>query len=221
MTLFNKIVLGALIAFTLYTFWPRESTKEANIDHLKIKQNVNSDVSIMGITIGSSTLEAAEKILQEQSNNAIFIPAKNNKAKKIQLEAYFEEHQIILGLKVDDDLLEKIKNNGVNPFVFPDGVVKVGVGKQESAAVKALLVNSLTLISHNRVNLEQFEQRFGKTGQIIQTTDGNIHFLYPDLGLDLTRGPEGADALQFVNPKQFTRLLDPLKNSKKPPQPTP
>ena len=221
MTLINKIILGALIAFTLYTFWPRESTKEANIDNLKIEQIANSDVSIMGITIGSSTLQAVEEVLQEQPNNAIFIPAKENREKKIQLEAYFEENQIIIGLEVNDDLLEKIKNNGVNPFVFPDGVVKVGVGKQESAAVKTLLVNSLTLISHNRVNLEQFEQRFGKTGQIIQTTDGNIHFLYPDLGLDLTRGPEGADALQFVNPKQFARLLDPLKNNQNTSQPTP
>ena len=221
MTLINKIILGALIAFTLYTFWPRESTKEANIDNLKIEQIANSDVSIMGITIGSSTLQAVEEVLQELPNNAIFIPAKENREKKIQLEAYFEENQIIIGLEVNDDLLEKIKNNGVNPFVFPDGVVKVGVGKQESAAVKTLLVNSLTLISHNRVNLEQFEQRFGKTGQIIQTTDGNIHFLYPDLGLDLTRPPEGADALQFVNPKQFARLLDPLKNNQNSSQPTP
>jgi hypothetical protein len=208
MTLFNKIVLGALIAFTLYTFWPRESVQEANIDHLKIEQSVNSDVSIMGITIGSSTLLAAEKILKERAKNAIFIPAKNNPVKKIQLEAYFEEGQIILGLDADSDLLEKIKNNGVNPFVFPSGVVKVGVGKRESDAVNALLISSLTLISHNRVNLEQFEQHFGKPEQIIQTTDGNVHFLYPNLGLDLTRAAEGADALQFVEPKHFARLLD-------------
>jgi hypothetical protein len=221
MTLFNKIVLGALIAFTLYTFWPRESTKEANIDHLKIEQNTNSGVSIMGITIGLSTLQAAEQLLQERADNAIFIPAKDNKVKKIQLEAYFEEHQLILGLNADADLLEKIKNNGKNPYVFPSGVVKVGVGKKESDAVKALLINSLTLISHNRVNLEQFEQRFGKPGQIIQTTDRNVHFLYPDLGLDLTRGPEGADALQFVEPKHFARLLDPLNILLPSPQPTP
>jgi hypothetical protein len=221
MTLFNKIVLGALIAFTLYTFWPRETTKEANIDHLGIEQNTNTNISIMGITIGSSSLQDAEKVLKERSNNAIFIPAKENRVQKIQLEAYFKENQIILGLEVNDDLLEKIKNNGVNPFVLPNGVVKVGVGKQESATVKTLLVNSLTLLSHNRVNLEQFEQRFGKAGQIIQTTDGNVHFLYPNLGLDLTRGAEGADALQFVEPKHFARLLDPLKDLLPPPQPTP
>ena len=220
MTLFNKIVLGALIAFTLYTFWPRESVQEANIDHLKIEQNTNSDVSIMGITIGLSTLQAAEQILNERANNAMFIPAKEDKAKKIQLEAYFEEHQIILGLDADSDLLEKIKNNGVNPFVFPSGVIKIGVGKKESEAVKTLLISSLTLISHNRVNLEQFELHFGKPAQIIQTTDGNIHFLYPNLGLDLTRGPEGADALQFVEPKHFARLLDPLKDLLPLPQPT-
>jgi hypothetical protein len=218
MTLFNKIVLGALIAFTLYTFWPRESTQIANIDHLKIEQNDNSDVSIMGIVVGSSTLQAAEKILNERADIAMFIPAKENKVKKIQLEAYFEDHQIILGLNADVDLLEKIKNNGVNPFVFPSGVIKVGVGDNESDIVNALPISSLTLISHNRVNLEQFEQHFGKSGQIIQTTDGNVHFLYPDLGLDLTRGSEGADALQFVDPKHFARLLNPLKELQMSPQ---
>ncbi len=221
MSLFNKIVLGALIAFTLYTFWPRESTQVANIDHLKIEQNTNSGVSIMGITIGSSTLQAAKQILKERADSAMFIPAKNNKVQKIQLEAYFEEHQIILGLEADFDLLEKIKNNGVNPFVFPSGVVKVGIGKKEHEAVNALLINSLTLVSHNRVNMEQFEKRFGKPGQIIQTSDSNIHLLYPDLGLDLTRGPEGADALQFVEPKHFSRLLDPLKDLITSPLPAP
>ena len=221
MTLLSKIILGALIAFTLYTFWPRESTKVANIDHLKIEQNVNSGVSIMGITIGSSTLQAAEKILQESPETAMFIPAKSNKDQSIQLEAYMEEHQLVLGLETDLDLIEKIKRNGKNPFVFPSGVIKVGIGDKESDAVNALLINSLTLISHNRVNLEQFEQRYGKPGQIIQTTDGYVHFLYPDLGLDLTRGPEGADALQFVDPKHFARLLSPLKAMQPSPQPSP
>jgi hypothetical protein len=77
----------------------------------------------------------------------------------------------------------------------------------------------LTLISHNRVNLEQFELRFGKPEHIIQTSDRNVHYLYPNQGLDLTRGPEGADALQFVEPKHFARLLDPLKDLQKSSQP--
>jgi len=59
-----------------------------------------------------------------------------------------------------------------------------------------------------------FLKRFGQPSQRIrEKKSGAVHWLYPQNGLDITLGGGEKPLLQYVPPRDFDRLLNPLKAS--------
>lgn len=210
MTHYQKILLILMIALLSYTFWPKESDKIASVDRLEINSNSAGQLSIMGIILGTTILQVAEKKLQEQPHKALFITPHPDKENTYQLEAYFEDHKLVLAMAAPDSLLKKIERNAQSPFITPAGIMKLGIAAQELSLVNALPVTSLTYLSPNRIDLATFEQQHGKIEETIIDRDQNTHYLYPSLGLDFIRPITGSDILQFVLVEEFNQLRDPL-----------
>jgi len=61
-------------------------------------------------------------------------------------------------------------------------------------------------------NLDEdiIQQRFGMPAERIRGSEHTEHFLYPDRGLDLILDRKGKEVLQYVAPKDFASLRDPL-----------
>jgi len=56
-----------------------------------------------------------------------------------------------------------------------------------------------------------FLKRFGKPAQIIkENKSGAMHWLYPQNGLDITLIAGEKPLLQYVAPREFTKLVAPL-----------
>jgi hypothetical protein len=54
-------------------------------------------------------------------------------------------------------------------------------------------------------------KRFGQPARRIrEKKSGTVHWLYPQNGLDIVLGDEGKPVLQYVPPKDFGKLLQPL-----------
>jgi hypothetical protein len=53
-------------------------------------------------------------------------------------------------------------------------------------------------------------QRFGQPAERIKAGTTFEHLLYPDRGLDIRLDTEGKEVLQYVAPRDFTRIREPL-----------
>ena len=62
------------------------------------------------------------------------------------------------------------------------------------------------------VNLDEATviQRFGQPGERLAVSEKRVHLLYPDKGLDVVVDGEGKELLQYVAPRNFALLREPL-----------
>lgn len=210
MTNYQKVLLLLIISLGIYTFWPTEADRVATVERLDIKTSPSGQITIMGITLGSSTLQEAEELLDETPQRALFLTPQPDDKHKYKLEAYFEDLQLVLVLDASSKLIKKIERNPRRPFVFPSGVVKLGISTEELTQVKSTTISTLTYIPYNQIDMTTFEKDHQQPAETIISTDQSTHYLYPALGLDFTRPVTGSDILQFVPPGEFHRLRDPL-----------
>jgi len=211
----QQIIFVALIVLTVYSFWPRNSITTADLKNWNFALNGNGKVQFMGIVIGKSTLEEAEKLLNSAGSYAMFID-KQKPVLTRQVEAFYEEVReqgtLVLLLETNDDIAQAIEKTAKSPYVYPNGTVKISIEKSNLDIIKNQIVNSITFIPHRKIDSKLFEQQFGAPERIVNL-QGQVHNLYPALGLDITRSDEDSDVLQIVDPGHFDKLLTPLTTS--------
>ena len=88
---------------------------------------------------------------------------------------------------------------------------KITPAPDDAARLRELPISSLTYMPSIRLEEEIFVKRFGQPGQRIREKEsGAVHWLYPQNGLDITLGGKEKPVLQYVPPRDFDRLLQPL-----------
>ena len=91
------------------------------------------------------------------------------------------------------------------------GSKKITPAPEDAARLRELPISSLTYMPSIRLDEEIFLKRFGQPGQRIrERKSGAVHWLYPQNGLDIALGGEEKPVLQYVPPKDFDKLLQPL-----------
>ena len=75
-------------------------------------------------------------------------------------------------------------------------------------------MKNLIYIPAVQLDEEIIVKRFGKPIHKIKlkTKETGWHYLYPEKGLDLIYKEEGKEILQYVLPKKFNALLEPLQS---------
>jgi hypothetical protein len=71
-------------------------------------------------------------------------------------------------------------------------------------------VKSITFIPGIALDEQTARKHFGTPAETIRRGDQIVHLLYPGKGLDLTINKDGKDVLQYVAPRGFAELRDPL-----------
>lgn len=210
MTTYQKIILILLIGLFAFAFWPSENNKISSIDTLSLITGPGDNISIMGLTLNKSTLQEAEALINETAKKALFLTPLGEKKYSYKFEAYFEEQQVVLNFEPSATLIKNIEHNPNNPFVYPSGIIRLGISAEEMPQVNQLIILSLTYVPGSRIDLEMFQQHYQEPNETLTDPANNIHYLYPAFGLDFYRPSDGPDVLQFVLPKNFNQLRDPL-----------
>ena len=213
-----KVFYALLIALAIYTLWPSSSNHDDSTVTTRIWDahvNQQGHLNVLGVVLGETTLKQAEATLHTQSERALFLGLQEGQPQKETLEAFFptspDRAKIIIELDASPELIERIKGRAYNAMAFPSGNAKLEIAPEHNAEVETLITKSLTYIPPLNLTPEMVEQHFGKTTQQIVDSDGNIHLLYPALGLDVVIAREGNPLLQFVPPTEFERLSSLLK----------
>ena len=211
-----RITLALILSAIFYWLYPNT---EANPrpDMWDLKQD-NGQISLLGLEIGQTSLHDAMQILKSVPDMAMFTRQQhdNKREQAKQLEAFFDDlfdqgDSIIVGLDADKPLLERIKTDAYKPEILPNGVIRVGVEESLYGYIEVLPIASITVLAGQQIDVEDFQNKFGKPEHLLNDGQGNAHFLYPELGLDLIQPAGGTQILQLVDPAMFDeKLLQPL-----------
>jgi hypothetical protein len=77
-------------------------------------------------------------------------------------------------------------------------------------------LRAITYIPSTNLDETLVLQRFGKPAERVRVSEQLEHFLYPERGLDLLLDKEGPEVLQYVEPKRFAALREPLLKKAQP-----
>jgi hypothetical protein len=91
-----------------------------------------------------------------------------------------------------------------------DGGHKITLQPQDYAEVLSNRIESLVFLPSYNLKADQIETRFGLPAEKIAGIQTE-HWLYPERGIDLAYSPEHKEVIQYVSPRVFDRVREPLQ----------
>ncbi len=218
-----KILYLFLAIFVAYTLWPGDE-EPSMMQGSFITEGEQGEMMVFGVTLGVTTLGEAELILKSRAKRALFIlppkadedgnvDASNIEILEHNIEAFFpnmpDNSKMLLGLETEEEDMAKIRHTAHSPLAFPSGNIKLKIADEHHDILNAMKV--ITLTSIPRINLSPIDLRnkFGRP-VMVHRQDEVMHFLYPEIGLDVILDSSGEAMLQFIEPSKFYIVLNNL-----------
>ncbi len=204
-------ILSVLILASSF-FMPGKPVEKTGLPW-HIEHPTADTIRIFGLTLGQTTTNEAEQLFQEEAKSSLF----KSPDGKLVAEMFFEQvtlaglkSKIVVNIAVPDAELQGMYERGLRMSGTGSGK-KITLAPDDVARVRALPISGLTYMPSVRLEEEIISKRFGHPAQRIkEKKSGAVHWLYPQHGLDITLGNEEKPVLQYVPPKDFDKLLQPL-----------
>ena len=174
---------------------------------------------VFGLTLGQSSFrDALERHGHDMELAIIAHPGEDG-----SLELFYSRFtagmlsgRLILGTNLDSTPLLELRERAVRSKVLSSGARKFALDPADLPTAYGATVESITFIPAADLDTEMVEHRFGAPADIIRVNKRVEHLLYPDLGLDLILDRDGKEVLQYVAPRHFDRLRQPLEQNLEP-----
>jgi hypothetical protein len=207
-------VMSVLMLVGSY-FLPGEPRRKDDVPW-HIEHPAPDAVRVFGLTLGESTPAEAELRFREDGKPTLF---KDTNGRMVA-EVFFDQvdlaglrSKMVLTVAASEAELKEMYERGLR-MAATGGGKKITMTPDDIERLNKMPIESLTYMPGVRVDEEMFIKRFGQPAQRIrEKKSGAVHWLYPQNGLDITLGGGEKPLLQYVSPKQFGKLLDPLKAS--------
>ncbi|MBI4807701.1 MAG: hypothetical protein HY799_01945 [Nitrosomonadales bacterium] len=204
-------IMSVLLLVGTY-FLPGKASREDDVPW-HIEHPTPTTVRVFGLTLGEASTGEAEKRFKEEGIPSLF---KSNG--QLVAEVFFEQvelaglrSKVVVTIAVPEAELKEMYERGLRMAAIGSGK-KITMTPDDIARLRTLPISSLTYMPGVRVEEAMFLKRFGQPAmRIKEKKSGAVHWLYPQNGLDITLGEGEKPLLQFVPPKDFDRLLTPLK----------
>ncbi len=185
----------------------------------RVGQDPAGQTQVFGFTIGETTLAEVRAVFEEEGKINLF--ERPEAAEPHGVEVFFEQIYLqrlranfVMTMDVDPAELAAMYERGLRISQLGSGDRKV---KLDPADVDILLqrpIRSITYLPQARLEPELLERRFGTPAERREEPEtGIVHSLYPERGVDIARDPRGKVVIQYVNPADFQRLLEPLADA--------
>jgi len=207
------IVILVVVSVVLFGYWRMQSSRRppANIEGLpwQIDSLADGTSRVFGISLGKTTLAEVKKLMGDGAALAIIGTSKTDYG----LEIYASHYRagILNGKLVIVSDLDRTSLGVMRQRAVREGASRRFLLHADdiSAALQSR-VKAITFIPGVNLDEDIVRRRFGSPGHIVSTGDTVKHFLYPDKGLDIIIDDRGKEVLQYVAPRDFSILMDPL-----------
>jgi len=168
---------------------------------------------VFGVVPGQTTLGEAAEHLGADMELAVMVA----RGEAGSLEMYYGQYRaglmsakLVLAADMDAETIESMRQNAADKEILKSGVRKYVLSEQDYARAFKAIINSIAFIPAVNLDHEIVTKRFGEADEVIRSSDGVSHYLYPAKGLDVILSEEGKEVLQYVAPGEFGRLREPL-----------
>ena len=192
----------------------------------QIKILADGKTQVFNVIFEETKLKAVDAILQSEPTLAVF-----ESKDKTTLEAYYKS--VALGGLTGDFIftvvmtnaeLDKLKKESKRQQHTEDNARRYDLDKNAIAEVKNYPVKNLIYIPVVQLDQEMVVRRFGEPGEKIKIIPAAgeekapevWHYLYADKGLDVIIHEKGKEVMQYVSPKEFKVLREPLLRNQNP-----
>lgn len=168
---------------------------------------------VFGLQPGVSTLAEVKQRLGAEVEVAII--AEPNEAGA--LEAYYAQvplgfvlAKVIVTVDASQDLVLAMRERALKSKHMESTTRKITLHPDDLAAADQLPIRAISVIP--TVNLDEVTvvQRFGQPEERVVASEKRVHLLYPQRGLGILVDGDGKELLQYVAPRDFSRLREPL-----------
>lgn len=168
---------------------------------------------VFGLTTGKSTLNDARARFGDDGEIAI-VAAPDEAG---SLELYYRDvtlgavtAKVIVTAAIAPDILATMRQRTTRTQYMNSNTKKSGLASQDVAIAYAAPIRAIAVIPVINLDEAMIVQRFGAPAERVRASEHTEHFLYPDRGLDVVLDTEGKELLQYVAPRDFARLREPL-----------
>jgi hypothetical protein len=173
---------------------------------------------VFGLTLGRSTLDDARSLLGDDVQVALVVAPGETGA----VEAYYETltvgsiaGKMVLSLVSTREQREQMLVRAKKVKYMDSTTRRVELSADDLVQMAAAAITAIAYIPAASLDEQIVLQRFGVPAERIRSGEHREHFLYPERGLDLQLDAKGKELLQYVAPKDFARLREPLMAAQK------
>lgn len=188
----------------------------------QIELDAQGGSSVFGLKPGVSTLADVRQKLGGEIDVAII--AEPNEMGT--LEGYYSQvalgfvlAKVIVTVDAKKELISELRDRALKAKHMESTTRKITLHPDDLVAVDKMPVKAISVIP--TVNLDEATviQRFGQPGERLVVSEKRVHLLYPDKGLDVVVDGDGKELLQYVAPRNFAELREPLNKPEAAKQP--
>ncbi len=214
--IFLTVLVFSLLVLGIGLMMPGEQAKGPVYLPWQVERTASGSTRVLGLELGKSTLAEAQQRFEEAYEVSMF--ARDDGSKVV--EVYFDtialsgfRARVVMVMALNTEQLEGFYQRGVRIATMGSGTRKVTLADSDLQQLATLPIASLTYIPKANLDAELVAARFGKPAERIREkgADSSVeHWLYPQIGLDLTLHEKGKEVLQYVQPARFEALRQPL-----------
>ena len=213
--LFSLLIFLAIIIGAFLSLKPDSGKPTATVSGLpwQIETLPEGRSKVFGITLGQDTLAAAREQLGPGMELAIISTSGEDRS----LEMYYDRYtagvvsgKLVLTAELAADKITQMVERSTKTDYFKTGARKFRLHPDDLPLAWQAPVQALTFIPTANLDQQTAIKRFGEPVEIVSSDEQTTHLLYPDKGLDLILSEDSKEILQYVAPRDFFRLRDPL-----------
>jgi hypothetical protein len=210
---FLMLVLGLLLSW----FTAGKAPAETEFPW-KIESTIDGSIKIFQVHIGVSTLGEFIQRYRVLPELTLFVAPAGDAV----IEAYFDsltlggiKAKVILSLNVNKTTLDEMYNRGIRISTLGSGTRKVDLSSDDVNRLNVVAISGITYIPSINLDDALVQKRFGEPKQkITDSSSGAVHWLYPELGLDIALSEKDKEIFQYVHPQDFDKIMSPLTQAK-------
>lgn len=178
----------------------------------QIEQFDDGTIQVFDIHLNHTTIEETAALLGRDIEAAIVIDQQN----KASLELYAGHYKagvlqgkLVVLADIDESTLAQMIQNLELGDYMASGARKLYPTDTDWLMAQKQAVAGLSFIPAINLDADIIEQRFGKAEQHLKA-EGVEHFLYPKKGLGIAMSEQGKEVIQYISPRYFHKLSQPL-----------
>lgn len=214
LSLIAFIIVALLVPFLFPGLGKQEGVDPNSKLPWQITLDGQGGSSVFGLQPGVSTLGDVRRQLGSEIEVAII--AEPNEVGL--LEGYYGQvplgfvlAKVIVTVDVSAEQITAMRERASRAKHMESTTRKITLHPEDMAAVDALPIKAISVIPNVNIDEATVLERFGPPGERLAVSEKRVHLLYAERGLDVVVDSDGKELLQYVAPRHFALLREPLK----------